>query len=133
MTQHILVPTMKSQKEQAVVSAKKQLVKLNFDTDADEKARLSEKIAKKVVSRMNRKREAKIGWFKYYKAAELILTDKHGNKQTFAQHKWAKIPSPKKRRVSKTPGLLRKDSSLSLHFTSGPLFLILLWPLTPPR
>ena len=113
MAQVTPVPIADKQEEKPVVSVvKKQLVKLNFNPKAhaedmlklaENKAKLARKRARKAASRENQKEETKIGWFKYYKAAELILTDENGKKQTVVQHKWAKIPTPTKAKDSKSP------------------------------
>lgn len=67
------------------------------EEEAGERAALAEKIGKEVAERMkkNKGKDTKIGWFKYYKAAELTLTNEDGKKEIYAQHKWAKIPTPK--------------------------------------
>jgi hypothetical protein len=41
--------------------------------------------------------KGKIGWFRYYKPIEVILTDEHGIKTSIARHKWTKIPTPEKK------------------------------------
>ena len=96
--------TKKEEKEKPVVPVpKKQLVKLNFNPmKTEKKVKLAEKSPRKVASHAGKKGETKIGWFKYYKSAELF-TDENGKKQIMVRHKWAKIPTPKKAKVSKSP------------------------------
>lgn len=106
MTQVMSLP-LKAEEKQVEVPVKKQLVKLNFNAEAEAEKRkkktlVCEGIVKKMGSRIERNKETKIGWFRYFKAAEFILTDDEGNKQTYVKHKWAKIPTPDIPKVTKS-------------------------------
>lgn len=90
---------------------KKQLVKLNFNPEAQEE---KDESAKEMGSGIDEEGETKIGWFRYYKAAELILTDVNGDKKTYVQHKWGKIPTPRQHRNAKSlksPRIIKASAS----------------------
>lgn len=97
MSHDMAVPASKSQGEETVSPVKIERPKIRLLYSPEKDAEHSKKSAGPVVEQTKKKHKARIGWFKYYKAIELIITDKDGNKKTFVSHKWTKIPTPKKK------------------------------------
>jgi hypothetical protein len=97
MSQDMAVSAPKSQGEEAITPIKMERPKIRLLYNPDKEAEHSEKTAGTVVDKTKKKHKSRIGWFKYYKAIELIITDKDGNKKTFVSHKWTKIPTPQKK------------------------------------
>lgn len=108
------VSSVSSEEMKAEVPFKKQLLKLNFNPEAQEE---KDEITNKMGSGIDGEGETKIGWFRYYKAAELILTDVNGEKKTYVQHRWGKIPTPKQHRKTrslkspKSPRIIKASAS----------------------